>query len=365
MKKVIMPLIVILLFATLLLAEIWQNSNVGQILLDRLFTTGTASFGVRTVTYNGNYAPRNAGVIWVTDSNNQFVKTIKIWASNYRYTLIRWIASSGQNMTGAITSASLNSHQLHNVQWDGYDWQNSPMPDGEYKFNIEFTEHNASASNLGKYKQVVFSKGTEPVDLVIPNESYFQNMSLAWTPVVADGTISGRVSNMDDSPIPGALIAAGGQSATTNATGDYTLSLAPGQYTLNCTASGFHPYIINDVNVISGVDTNVDIVLATVSLVDPNQITPALLLAVPYPNPATSGSRISFYSGKADAYELQIFNLRGQMLRKYSGTADGKSWNEILWDGRDSGASQCPSGTYYIRLRSGEQQRIQKVSIQR
>jgi flagellar hook assembly protein FlgD len=365
MKKVVMPLIVLLLFGTLLLAEVLNSSNLGQALLARLFTPGTASFGVRTVTYNGNYAPQNAGVIWVTDSNNQFVKTIKIWASSYRYTLIRWIASSSQNMTGAITSASLNNHQLHNVQWDGYNWQNSPMPDGEYKFNIEFTEHNASASNLGKFKQVVFAKGSEPVDLTIPNETYFRDMSLAWEPIIEDGTISGRVSFMGSGPIPGALLTAGDQSSTTNAMGDYSLSLAPGQYTLTCTATGYHPYTVNDVTVISGEDTTVDIELAVVSLIDPNHVPSALIMAAPYPNPSKTGTKISFYPAQDGDYELQIFNKRGQIVCHTSGYATGQAWKEISWDGRDSLLRECPSGLYFVKLRSGNQQRIQKVSLSR
>jgi len=81
-------------------------------------------------------------------------------------------------MQVAITSASLNSHQLHNITWNGKDYQGNSLPDGDYKVNVEFTEHNASANNMGKYKQLTFTKGTEPVTLTIPNETYFKDMDL-------------------------------------------------------------------------------------------------------------------------------------------------------------------------------------------
>jgi len=156
LKKWMIPVLAILMMATLLMAEIIRSNDAVANRLVNLLTEGNAAFSVRTVTYNGPYGPRNAGVIWITDGNNQFVKTVKIWANNYRWTLVRWIASSSQNMTGAITSASLNSHQLHNVSWDGKNYQNVAMPDGEYKFNVEFTEHNATAANMGKFKQITF-----------------------------------------------------------------------------------------------------------------------------------------------------------------------------------------------------------------
>ena len=114
MKKLIVP-IILLIVLSLCFGDILngEDSIIGGFLNDR--AEGNLAFSVRTATYNGAHAPRNAGAIWVTNSQNQFVKTIKKWASNYQYTLVRWIASSQQNTTGAITSASLNSHQLHNV----------------------------------------------------------------------------------------------------------------------------------------------------------------------------------------------------------------------------------------------------------
>ncbi len=358
-----MPLFIILLFATLLVAEVIHSRPNLAAAMNRLVTPGTASFGVRTVTYNGPYGPRNAGAIWVTDSNNQFVKTIKVWASNYRYTLIRWIASSGQNTTGAITGASLNFHTLHNVQWDGRNWQNGDMPDGEYKYNIEFTEHNASASNLGKFKQISFVKSPEPLQLTFPNESYFQDLSLIWEPVLANGNIRGTVADGNNHPISGAIITAGGQSDTSNAAGNYLLSLPPGLYSLYCTATGHQSYSLNNVEVNSGEDTIVDIILATVSSSDPLAIPTALVLAPPYPNPTPEGTKISYYSSIAGNFELKIFNLRGQLIRSIRTEKTGNGWQEINWDGRDSTNRPCPAGTYLMLLQSGGLQRSQRLTI--
>jgi hypothetical protein len=68
--------------------------------------------------------------------------------------------------------------------------------------NVEFTEHNATAGNMGKFKQITFTKGSEPVNLTIPNEQYFRDNTLSWTPVIQNGTISGIVSVRITFPFP-------------------------------------------------------------------------------------------------------------------------------------------------------------------
>ncbi|MDZ4121121.1 MAG: FlgD immunoglobulin-like domain containing protein, partial [Candidatus Cloacimonadaceae bacterium] len=256
-----------------------------------------------------------------------------------------------------------NSHQLHNVQWDGRNWQNGELPDGEYRFNIEFTEHNASAANLGKYKQVSFLKGPEPVVLTIPNETYFRDMSLTWEPIILNGTISGRVSDENNQPISGATISTGDQSATSNTEGNYLLSLPPGTYSITCTAVGYHPFGMDNVVVSSELITTVDIMLATVSLSDPHAVPAALILAPPYPNPTSSGTKISFYDGYSGSSELKIFNARGQMIRKISIPKKGQGWQETTWDGRDQSSKPCPAGSYLILLQNGKQHQTQRINI--
>ncbi len=354
MKKYLLPLVALLMIIGLWAAEFALHSEGLQRLCQSLLTEGNAAFSVRTVTYNGGYAPRNAGVIWVTDSNNQFVKTIKVWANSYRYTLIRWIASSSQNMTGAITSASLNSHQLHNVTWNGKNWQNTEMPDGTYKFNIEFTEHNATAANMGKYKQVTFTKGSEPVTLTLPNETYFQNMSLNWTPVIVNGILSGTVTNEQGNPLAGALIEIGALNVTTSSSGFYSFSLPPGTYNLTCTAAGYHPLMLNDIQVTSAQTTTVNIPLATVSNQDDAAIVPEAVFAPVFPNPAQDTAGFKFFAAVPHDYTLRVYNARGQVVFSQAGPAKG-GWQNTSWNGRDHQGRSCPSGIYSVKLSLGNQ----------
>lgn len=322
-------------------------------------TGGTLSFSVRTVTYHGQYAPRNSGAIWITNAANQFIKTIKVWAIPYRYTLIRWNASSGGNTTGAITGASLNNHQLHNVTWNGTDSQGNQAPDGDYKVNVEFTEHNATPTNLGKFKQVTFSKGSAPVTLTIPNEAYFTDMALTWQPVIQNGLIAGYVRDGQSNPIPQASLQAGSYSVQANAAGYYSLSVPPGNYDLTCSAPGFAPQTVYGVTVSSGLVATQDFLLETVGAADELSPLAEFGLGNPSPNPFSSICRISLAGKGGIPLELQIFNFRGQVVRNLAIGPSG----EANWDGRDDRGLRCPRGSYLIRLSQGGKVAVRKVQL--
>lgn len=349
-------LVLSLCFADLLNSDKSVIANIS-----RLVTPGNMAFSVRTATYNGAYAPRNAGAIWITNSQNQFVKTIKVWAASYRYTLIRWINSSGQNTTGAITGASLNSHQLHNVTWNGKNAQGVDMPDGDYKVNIEFTEHNASASNMGKFKQVTFTKGTEPVSLTIPNESYFRDMTLSWTPTIVNGTLSGTVYGTGGIPIADAIITVGASSVFSSGNGSYSLSLVPGTWDVSCTVAGYVPQTINGVVVSSAQTTSLDFNLNAVANSDELAPTSVLSISQPSPNPFRDYCELTFTAKAPGLTTAEVYNLKGQRIRSLSTIAK----NAITWDGRDDSGRYCVNGIYYLKVQSGTQTATRKVVLQK
>lgn len=227
-------------------------------------TDGTLTFTIRTVSYNGSYSPRNVGVIWITNSQNQFVKTIKLWAQSRRNRLVRWTASSNNNTTGAITSATLNSHQTHTVTWNAKTYQNVNVPDGNYNINVEYAEHSATTSNPGKIKVVTFALGATPVDIVPTSDSWFTNMHLVWAPLPTNGMISGTVTASDSTPLGGATISAGTATATSSANGNYSMSLPAGTYSVVCTKTGYATQTQNNVVVTDNQSTTLNFSLEPV-----------------------------------------------------------------------------------------------------
>jgi flagellar hook assembly protein FlgD len=360
MKKLVLPiaLIIVLSLCFAGILNIEGSTLKGD---SKVQTDGALAFSVLTATYNGQYRPRNAGAIWITNSQNQFVKTIKKWASNYEYTLIRWIASSGHNVAGAITSASVNIHQTHNVTWNGTNHQGNQMPDGEYKINIEFTEHNASSSNMGKFKQISFNKSGEPLSLTIPNDTYFKNMSLTWTPEIVNGTLNGVVNGSGGSPISGAVISAGDNSTTSGANGAYSLSLSPGLWQVTCEMNGYFTQTFPNIAITAGETYIQNFDMSPVSLADSVVPSPQLLLSNPYPNPFSDNTFLSFNAKHPGLTTAIVYDIKGRLVT----TLSTNTGDTIVWNGRNSAGELCANGVYYIKVDSGNLTEVKKTILKK
>lgn len=150
-------------------------------------TDGSMTFTVQTVTNNATYSPRNVLAIWIKDSQGNFVISRKVMAAARKQHLVKWKASSGNNSVNAITGATLPNHQTHTISWDCRDLGGNLVEDGVYQVWVEFTERNSAGGGAaGPSFSVSFTKGSDPVSLNIPDESYFKNMSLSYSPQGVD-----------------------------------------------------------------------------------------------------------------------------------------------------------------------------------
>ena len=142
---------------------------------------GELTFTVRTVTQNGNYAPKHVLAIWIEDIDG-FVKTRKRMANQRKQYLYTWVAASSYNVVDAITGSTLTSHQTHAVSWDCTDLDGEIVPDGDYVVWVEFTEKHAQ----GPLYNITFTKGPDPQSMTPANETYFKDIELEFTPLVSD-----------------------------------------------------------------------------------------------------------------------------------------------------------------------------------
>ncbi|MBN1340455.1 MAG: DUF2271 domain-containing protein [Bacteroidales bacterium] len=143
-------------------------------------TPGNVSFTVRTVSEGGNYAPKHVLAIWV-EYNAGFVKTRKAMANQRKQYLYTWKAASNYNVVDAITGPTLTSHTTHTVAWDCTDLSGNTVEDGNYTIWVEFTEKHAQ----GPLYSIGFTKGVAPQTINPPDETYFKDISLEYTPVVS------------------------------------------------------------------------------------------------------------------------------------------------------------------------------------
>jgi PKD repeat protein len=185
LRSIFLP--TLLISAVILLASF---SNGGS--LKGQNTPGTVTFTVKTITDNGNYAPRHVLAIWV-EYDGEFVKTRKAMANQRKQYLYTWKAASNYNVVDAITGATLTSHQTHAVSWDCTDLDGDVVPDGQYFIWVEFTEKHGQ----GPLMTVEFTKGAEAVTINPPDEDHFINMELIYIPEeVASADFSADVTEV-------------------------------------------------------------------------------------------------------------------------------------------------------------------------
>jgi hypothetical protein len=88
-----------------------------------------------------------------------------------------------------------------------------------------------------------------------------------------------------------------------------------------------------------------------------------VLLAAPWPNPATWGTTLSFALPRAGYVELALFDVTGRRVADvYHGLASA-GFTHVAWNGRDAGGVQVAAGVYFVRLDAGEEQRTEKLLV--
>ncbi len=121
---------------------------------------------------------------------------------------------------------------------------------GGYSISIAPSSYTVTASAAGHVTQSVAGI------MVISGATTVQNFALTPVIVIANGTITGTVTDaVSTAAIAGATVTAGSSVATTDVTGGYSISIAPGTYTVTASAAGNVAQSVPGVVVTSGATT--------------------------------------------------------------------------------------------------------------
>jgi hypothetical protein len=137
------------------------------------------TFQVTTVTFGGDYSPRNVGAIWIADAAGKFVKSLTVWGRRRLSHLVRWESASGGSTVDAVTSASANNHTTRMATWDCTGVSHQAVANGSYTINVEFTEQNAFGRQM---TPLPFTHGAGPVDVSPADQANFKSIHLKVTP---------------------------------------------------------------------------------------------------------------------------------------------------------------------------------------
>jgi len=73
-----------------------------------------------------------------------------------------------------------------------------------------------------------------------------------------------------------------------------------------------------------------------------------------YPNPFDSRVDLELSVPKDDNLRINIYNIRGQLVRKLGDSKYGYGVHHLTWDGRDKAGALCADGIYLMELLSSE-----------
>jgi hypothetical protein len=137
---------------------------------------------VTSVTTNRDYAPRNAGVVWVADANGRFVKSVAVWAATRANYLRNWVmattaAGVARNKTDAVSGATARNHTMpHTGTWNCTDFKGALVPQGKYQLCMEMTEANAT----GAYRCAPFDHAGTAYQLTLPTHARFSDSRITY-----------------------------------------------------------------------------------------------------------------------------------------------------------------------------------------
>jgi hypothetical protein len=138
------------------------------------------SFSVTTVSYAGEFSPRNVGATWIESGSGAFVKTLHTWGRFLLRNAVQWNSVSGGNGVDAVTSATRPNSGPMTDAWDCTDAVHAGVPDGTYSVCVEFEEDNVPPTGGPlHYACNPFALGARPANGTWPDVPNFVSMSWA------------------------------------------------------------------------------------------------------------------------------------------------------------------------------------------
>jgi len=82
-----------------------------------------------------------------------------------------------------------------------------------------------------------------------------------------------------------------------------------------------------------------------------------------YPNPFNPTTRIVFGLSRKGLAELEVYNLRGQLVKRLLSESKDKGTYQIIWDGTNSQGMKVGSGVYIARLKGSDGTWIKRMVL--
>jgi hypothetical protein len=82
-----------------------------------------------------------------------------------------------------------------------------------------------------------------------------------------------------------------------------------------------------------------------------------------HPNPFNPTTRITIAVPEAVRWELAVYNVAGQLVRRFEGSTGGAEFVTVEWDGRDARGRPMATGVYLYRVQAGTFTDVKKMVL--
>jgi hypothetical protein len=172
-------------------------------------TAGSARLQATLLDYAGTTSPNHYTVVWVTTQAGAFIKSLRkqgpsSWTSSeWGSHCASWnTARAGSTALDGYTTATAHNYTSETftgvglvtnspivLTWNGRDASNTLMPDGNYKFWIQYAEN--SGQGPVTTSGLLWTKGTAAATNTYANQgANFANMKVIWSPAATPPTIT-------------------------------------------------------------------------------------------------------------------------------------------------------------------------------
>ncbi|MFA7544023.1 MAG: carboxypeptidase regulatory-like domain-containing protein, partial [Candidatus Cloacimonadaceae bacterium] len=178
------------------------------------------------------------------------------------------------------------------------------------------------------------------------------------------GTVVGMVRRSNGQGIPAAVVnCSNGESTTTNNSGAYSMILPIGTYSFSASANGYHPLSHDEIAILANQNITLNFNLIPLANQDDTEAVTATILSGNYPNPFNPETIISYELKDAASVKLEIYNLKGQLVRRLVNESQASGRYRIVFDAKDEHQQPLPSGIYLYRLNTGEYRKTRKMML--
>ena len=181
---------------------------------------------------------------------------------------------------------------------------------------------------------------------------------------VPSGTVSGTVRSRYGVAIAGAKVSNGIVFSTTNLEGEFNLPIPAGTHALTASAADYYSQTLENITVEQGSISIVSFVLDSLTAIDDPQI-PVMATALNgnYPNPFNPETTISYSVMKPGRVRLQIYNIKGQLVRSLVDEDHAAGHYKRVFDGKDNNGRSLASGVYLIRMTAPGYEKVSKMML--